>query len=119
MSGLGKRLNQHKFEELVQDTCLDCLSLDEIVDIAINGKGMNYVSNGNNFWNFAGAYYKFIGLSQFVIVIDREQMVEEYNNSEIVLVVKDKNISSNDKRFFALVKAKINEKSNTINKNSI
>lgn len=119
MSNLGKRLNQHKFEELVRCTDLETLTLDEIIDIAINGNGMNYISNGNNFWEFAGVYYRFTGLSRFVILIDREQMVGGYNNSEIVLVVKDKNISSNDKRFLALVKAKINEKSNTINKNSI
>lgn len=116
MLGLGKRLNQHKYEELVQGSCLESLSLDEIVDIAINGKGMNYVSNGNNFWNFAGAYYKFIGGSYFVIIIDRDQAVGGYNNSELTLSLKDNTICSNDKNFKKLINSKINEKNFVIEK---
>lgn len=118
MLGLGKRLNQHKYEELVRDTDLEVLTLDDIIDIAINGEGMNLVSNDHKFWEFAGAYYKFTGFSCFIIIIDREQAVGGYNNSELTLLVTNNCVSSNDKRFFKLIKDKIKEKTNTLNKNS-
>lgn len=115
MLGLGKRLNKHKYEELVEGTCLDCLSLDEIIDIAINGERMNLVSKDHKFWEFAGAYYRFTDHSSFVIVIDREQSVAGYNNSELTLFMTDNSVFSNDKRFLKLIKDKIKEKTNALN----
>lgn len=110
MENLGKSLNQHKFEELVQGTCLECLTLDEIIDIAINGEGMNYVSNGSNFWNFAGAYYRFTGGKYFVIIIDRKQATGGINNCEIKFSLNDDYIWSDSKLFKKLLCEKVIEK---------
>ena len=110
-NSLGKILDQEKYEELVAGTCLEILTLDELVDIAINFKEMN--PGKNKIWEFAGVYYRFNLNNLPIIVIDREQTVGGYNNSELELNLLDDNtIKSNHKTFENLVYLKIEEKSN-------
>ena len=106
---IGKELNQEKFEELVAGTCLESLTLNEIVDIAFNDELMN--PGKNKFWKFAGTYYRFNLNNLPIIVIDREQTVGGYNNSELELTLIDDNtIKSNHKTFENLVYLKLEEK---------
>ena len=109
---IGKELNQEKFEELVAGTCLESLSLNELVDIAINGNGMN-CGKSQKFWEYAGSYYRFNINNMPIIVIDREQTVGGYNNNELELnIIDDNTIESNHKTFENLVYSKIYEKEN-------
>lgn len=109
---IGKELSKEKYEELVAGTCLEVVSLDELVDIAINGDGMNF-GNVQKFWDFAGAYYRMNLNNLPIIVIDREQTVGGYNNSELILSLLDDNtLKCNDKIFENLIYSKIYEKLN-------
>ena len=108
---LGKKLSKEKYEELVKGTTLEVLSLDELVDIAIDGDGMNEVSNGQKFWEYAGAYYRYNKENNLVISIDREQTVGGYNNSELTIEFLNKMaISSNKISFIRLISQRIAEK---------
>ena len=108
---LGKELNQEKFEELVKGTCLEVLSLEELVDIALKSEEMN--PGKNKIWEFAGTYYRFNLNNLPIIVIDRAQTVGGYNNSELELNLLDDNtLKCNDKTFEKLVYLRIEEKSN-------
>lgn len=108
---LGKELNQEKYEELVAGTCLEVLSLDEIVDIALNNEEMN--PGKYKIWEYAGAYYRMNLNNLPIIVIDREQTVGGYNNSELELNLLDDNtIKCNDKTFEKLIYSKLEEKEN-------
>ena len=98
---LGKELTEEKYKELVNGTILGNISLEEIVDIAINL---------DKFWEFAGTYYK-LGEESPIIIIDREQSVGGYNNSELTLSIVKDCIISNDKSFQALVDEVITTKS--------
>ena len=108
---IGKELNQEKFEELVAGTCLEVLTLDELVDIALNSEEMN--PGKYKIWEYAGAYYRFNLNNLPIIVIDRAQTVSEYNNSELELnLIDDNTLKCNDKTFENFVYLKIEEKSN-------
>ena len=109
---IGKELNQEKFEELVEGTCLEVFTLNELVDIAINTEVMNL--GKTKIWEFAGAYYRFNLNNMPIIVIDREQTVGGYNNSEIELTfVDDNTLKSNHKTFENLIYSMIEVKENT------
>jgi len=108
---IGKELNQEKYEELVAGTCLETISLEELVNIALNSEVMN--PGKNKIWEFAGTYYRLNLNNLPIIVIDREQTVGGYNNSELELNILDDNtIESNHKTFENLVYSKIFEKEN-------
>ena len=110
---IGKELDQDKYEELVAGTCLEALSLDEFVDIALNSEEMN--PGKNKIWEFSGTYYRFNMNNLPIIVIDREQTVGGYNNSEIELTLIDDNtIKCNHKTFENLIYSKMEEKSNNV-----
>ncbi len=110
---IGKELSKEKYEELVCGTCLEVLSLDELVDIALNSEVMN--PGKNKIWEFAGAYYRFNINNMPIIVIDRAQTVGGYNNSELELNFLDDNtIKCNHKTFENIVYSKIQEKENNI-----
>ena len=110
---IGKELSKEKYEELVAGTCLESLSLDEIVDVALNSEEMN--PGKHKIWEFAGAYYRFNINNMPIIVIDREQTVGGYNNSEIELTLIDDNtIKCNHKTFENLIYSKMEEKSNNV-----
>lgn len=66
------------------------------------------------FWEFAGAYYRFDEHNTPILVIDREQSVGGYNNSELTLWEDEdtKELFSNDKTFLKLIAEKIEEKEN-------
>lgn len=105
---IGKELNQEKYEELVAGTCLEVISLEELVDIAFNNELMN--PGKNKLWEFAGTYYRVNINNLPIIVIDREQTVGGYNNSELELNLLDDNtIKSNHKTFENLVYLKLEE----------
>ena len=111
---IGKELNQEKYEELVAGTCLEDVSLNELVHIALNDEEMN--PGKNKIWEFAGAYYRFNSNNMPIIVIDRAQTVGGYNNSELELNLLDDNtLKSNDKNFENLIYIKIEQKANNIN----
>ena len=111
---IGKELSKEKYEELVRGTCLEDLTLEELVDIALNSEEMN--PGENKIWEFAGAYYRFNLNNLPIIVIDRAQTVGGYNNSEIELTIIDDNtIKCNHKTFENLVYSKIEEKLNSVN----
>ena len=113
---LGKELSKEKYAELVKGTTLEVLSFEELIDIAINGEGMNEVLNGRKLWEYAGAYYRYNKENNLVISIDREQTVGGYNNSELELNLLDDNtIKCNHKTFENLVYSKIEEKENELN----
>ena len=108
---IGKELSKEKYEELVAGTCLEDLTLEELVDIALNSAEMN--PGKNKIWEFAGTYYRFNLSNLPIIVIDRAQTVGGYNNSEIELNLLDDNtIKCNHKTFENLVYSKIEEKEN-------
>lgn len=108
---IEKELNQEKFEELVAGTCLEVLSLEELVNIGLNTEEMN--PGKNKIWEYAGAYYRLNLNNLPIIVIDREQTVGGYNNSELELTLLDDNtVKSNHKTFENLVYAKIEEREN-------
>lgn len=106
---LGKEINQAKFEELFKNTSLGCLTLDEIIDIAMNGEGMNSGSEPFRLWTFAGAYYRFDDENVPMLIIDREFNCE-YNNDEILLKDVDGYIISNHSTFTKLIVNKVAEK---------
>ena len=105
---IGKELNQQKFEELVAGTCLEDLTLEELVDIALNDEIMN--PGKNKIWEYAGAYYRFNINNLPIIVIDRAQTVGGYNNSELTISVNGDSISSNDANLKRIICDKINER---------
>lgn len=110
---IGKELNQVKYEELVAGTCLETISLEELVNIALNSEVMN--PGKNKIWEFAGTYYRLNLNNLPIIVIDREQTVGGYNNSELELnLIDDNTIKCNHKTFENLVYSKIEEKENNI-----
>lgn len=112
---LGKELSKEKYAELVKGTTLEVLSFEELIDIAINGEGMNEVLNGRKLWEYAGAYYRYNKENNLVISIDREQTVGGYNNSELKIVfLKDRVISSKCTTFMRLISLKLTEKENNI-----
>ena len=85
-----------------------------MVDFAINNDTMN--PGKNKFWEFAGAYYTFDKQNVPILVIDREQSVGGYNNSELIIWDNEEGILfSNDKTFLNLVEQKIAEKQNNVN----
>ena len=107
--GIGKELSNEKYEELVAGTCLETISLEELVDIAFNDELMN--PGKNKFWEFAGTYYRVNINNLPIIVIDREQTIGGYNNSELELNLLDDNtIKCNHKTFENLVYLKLEEK---------
>lgn len=107
--GIGKELSNEKYEELVAGTCLEVLTLDELVCIAIDTEEMN--PGENKIWEFAGTYYRLNLNNLPIIVIDREQTVGGYNNSELELNILDDNtIKCNHKTFENLVYLKLEEK---------
>ena len=111
---LGKELNKEIYNRLVAGTCLEILSLDELIDIAITDEKMN--PGKNKIWEFAGTYYKYSRCDMPEIIIDREQTVGGYNNSELKLYLLDDNtIHSNDKKFEEFIYSKIAEKDNKVN----
>ena len=104
-------ISKEKYEELVAGTCLEDLTLEELVDIALNDELMN--PGKNKIWEYAGAYYRFNMNNLPIIVIDRAQTVGGYNNSEIELTLLDDNtIKCNHKTFENLVYSKVEEKEN-------
>jgi len=108
---LGNKLDNKMYEKIVRGTPLSVLSLDEIIDIAMNNEQMNIISSsGSGFWEYAGAYYRFDAKKQPTIVIDREMSVGGYNNSELTISVSGNSISSNDSNLKRLIGEKINEK---------
>ena len=112
---LGRKLSKEKYEELIKGTLLERLSLDELVDVAINGEGMNEISKGRKFWEYAGSYYRFNKENYLVINIDREQTVGGYNNSELrIVLVNNKYITTNSRTFSFLLQTKLAEKEKQI-----
>ena len=110
---IGKELSGTKYKELVEGTCLEVLSLQELVNIAIKNEEMN--PGKNKIWEYAGAYYRMNINNLPIIVIDREQTVGGYNNSELELnLIDDNTIKCNHKTFENLVYSKIEEKENNI-----
>jgi len=113
--GIGKELSKEKYEELVKGTPLEGVSLDELVDVAINGEGMNEISNGRKFWEYAGSYYRYNNENYLVISIDREQTVGGYNNSELkIVLINNKYITTNNRTFTRLIPTKSAEKEKQI-----
>lgn len=108
---LGKVLSKEKYEELVKGTLLEGVSLDDLVDIALNSEEMN--PGKHKIWEYAGAYYRYNLNNLPIIVVDREQTVGGYNNSELELNLLDDNtIKSNHKTFEKLIYSKLEEKQN-------
>ena len=108
---LGKVLSKEKYEELVKGTLLEGVSLDDLVDIALNSEEMN--PGKNKIWEYAGAYYRYNEFTYPVIVIDREQTIGGYNNSELVItLINKKYIATNDRTFTRLILSKLEEKQN-------
>lgn len=97
---LGKKLTEEKYKELVKGTILSSMTLSEIVDIA---------TNLDKFWEFAGTYYT-LGAESPIIIIDREQSVGGYNNSELTLSTMRGSVVSNDRNFQSLVNEAITVK---------
>ena len=105
MSQLGKKLTEEKYKELVEGSILSSLTLKEIVDIAINL---------DSFWEFAGTYYK-LNSDNPTIIIDREQSVGGYNNSELTLLAVGNFAYSNDKQFQTQINETIASKAKMTN----
>ena len=113
---IGKELSAKKYKELVEGTCLEVLTLDEIVDIAIKGEEMN--PGKNKIWEYAGAYYRFNLNNLPIIVIDRAQTVGGYNNSELkIVLINNKFITTNSRTFTRLIPTKSTRKET--NENSL
>lgn len=108
---IGIELDQINYETLFRDAKFGCLTLNEMIDIAINGEEMN---TSSKFWEFAGAYYKFDKHNVPILVIDREQSVGGYNNSELEIWDNEEGVLfSNNTTFLNLVEQKIAEKENS------
>ncbi len=109
---LGKNLTKKEYNKITSNSQLSLLTLDELINIAIEF---------DKFWDYAGIYYKFVGKDKdnFSIIIDREQSVGGYNNSELVLSVVYDQIFSNDSEFKELVCKKIEEKSKAMEQQPI
>lgn len=110
---LGKELNQEKFEKLFKNKKLGYLTLNEIIDIAMNGEGMNSGVGTYRLWEFAGAYYRYDENNFPILIIDREFNCE-YNNSELTIKEYDDNILFNDSIFERLIINKLIEKTKFI-----
>ena len=110
---LGKELNQEKFEKLFKNRKLGYLTLNEIIDIAMNGEGMNSGMGSYRLWQFAGAYYRYDEKDVPILIIDREFNCE-YNNSELTIKEYDGEILFNDSTFERLIINKIAEKTKFI-----
>lgn len=111
---LGIELDQTNYETLFRNAKFGCFTLNEMVDIAINDEKMN--PGKNKIWEFAGAYYAFNKHNEPMLIIDREQTVGGYNNSELIIWDNEEGILfSNDKTFLNLVEQKIAEKQNIAN----
>ena len=110
---IGKELNQEKFQKLFNNRKLGYLTLNEIIDIAMNGEGMNSGVGSYRLWTFSGAYYKYDVKDIPILIIDREFNCE-YNNSELVIKEYNGEIFSNDSTFENLVKNKVAEKTKFI-----
>lgn len=110
---LGKEIDQKIFEKLFRNTKFSYLTLNEIIDIAMNGEGMNSGVGSYRLWEFAGAYYKYDEKDIPMLIIDREFNCE-YNNSELVIKEYNGVIISNDSTFENLIKNKIVEKTKFI-----
>ena len=106
MFGSWKELNEEKYKEVVKGSILSLLTLNEIIEIS---------TNLDKFWEFVGTYYK-LGEESPIIIIDREQSVGGYNNSELTLSVENNNIKSNDLKFKTLIWERIVEKSKVLAK---
>ena len=110
---LDIELDHEKFEELVAGTCLEELSFEELVNIAINSEEIN--PGKNKLWEFVGAYYRYNLNNLPIIVIDRAQTVGGYSNSELSInVVDDNTLKCNDCKFESLIYAKLAEKENNV-----
>lgn len=108
---LGSKLDSKMYEKIVKGTALSSLSLEEIIDIAMNNEEVNIISSsGTGFWEYAGAYYRLDTKKQPTIVIDREMSVGGYNNSELTISVNGDSISSNDANLKRIICDKINER---------
>ena len=99
---LGEKLNEEIYRVITKDSILSNISLEEIIDIAVNL---------DKFWEFSGAYYKIN--EGTTIIIDREQSVGGYNNSELTLSFTENYIVSNNKEFQSLINELIIAKTNT------
>ena len=110
---LGKEINQEIFKKLFRNTQFSYLTLNEIIDIAMYGEGMNSGVGSYRLWTFAGAYYKYDEKNIPMLIIDREFNCE-YNNSELVIKEYNGEIISNDSTFENLVKNKVAEKTKFI-----
>lgn len=96
-----KELTEEKYKEIVKGSKLELLTLSEIIEMSINL---------DKFWKFTGAYYKLAASGVPIIIIDREQSVGGYNNSELTLSFKNNNIKSNDRKFKTLICERIVER---------
>lgn len=110
---LGKDCDQKIFEKLFKNRKLGYLTLNEIIDIAMNGEGMNSGVGSYRLWEFAGAYYRCDENNVPILIIDREFNCE-YNNSELTIKEHDGVISFNDNTFEKLILSKIAEKTKFI-----
>lgn len=103
MIGLGEGLTEEKYNEIAKGTALSVLSYEELIESAVNF---------DKFWEFAGTYYKLKAGSP-IIIIDREQSVGGYNNSELTLLADENSVVSNDKEFQTYINAVIGSKEKT------
>lgn len=95
-----EKLTEEKYKKLVKGSILSSITLSEIVNIA---------TNLDEFWEFAGTYYN-LGAESPIIIIDREQSVGGYNNSELTLSTMRGSVVSNDEKFLSLVNEAITVK---------
>ena len=68
--------------------------MDELIVLAIEL---------DKFWDYAGIYYMPKSKRNYDIIIDREQSVGGYTNTELVLSIINHEINSNDEKFKKLV----------------
>ena len=102
---LGDKLTEEIYKEITAHSSLSVLTLDELIELAIEC---------DKFWDYAGIYYIPKSKNNYDIIIDREQSVGGYNNSELVLSIINNEIDSNDNKFRKYVCQKIQEKSTSI-----
>ena len=111
---LAIELDQINYETLFRNAKFGCFTLQEMVDLAVNNETMN--PGKFKIWEFAGVYYAFNKHNEPMLIIDREQTVGGYNNSELIIWDNEEGILfSNDKTYLNLVKEKIKEKQNNVN----
>ena len=104
---IGEKLTEKTYNKLTAHTNLNLLTMDELIELAIEV---------DKFWDYAGIYYKLRDKNDFDIIIDREQSVGGYNNTELVLSIINNKLVANDEKFKQLVCKKIEEKSQTLQK---